>query len=176
MLRIVSRRLASASSSAVGMNVAAELGRERLPVVAGARTSACLVSAQNPGPPSFSSCQNTGRLARSRSNWSWGTPRPQVLAEQVDVVQAIVGHRHRWSSLVRSGHDAPEGRHRQVVGYRVGIDAAHHLEAQQQADERRARAGPAGLAADPLGATRCRPTPPGSGRARWARACGLRAA
>ena len=44
-------------------------------------TSACLVSAQNP-VSSASGCQHTGASARSRSNWSWGTPRPQVAASR----------------------------------------------------------------------------------------------
>ena len=176
MLRIVSRRLASASSSAVGMNVAPSSEENVSQLWLTWRTSACLVSAQNPGPPSFSSCQKTGADRRSRSNWSWGTPRPQVLADRSmssrrSSVTVTGGPPWAW----QSGHDGPEGRHRQVVGHRVGADAAHHLQAEQQADQRRPGAGPAGLAARPTRPTRCRPTPPRTGPTRWARACGLRA-
>ena len=81
MFRIVSRSWARASSSWLGMNVP-PTSEEK---VAGswlmARTSACLVMAQNPVSPG-SGCQWTGSSARSRSNWSWGTPWPQVAARR----------------------------------------------------------------------------------------------
>ena len=56
------------------------------------RTSACLVMAQKPGVVGARGCQYTGASRRSRSNWSWGSPLPQVPGQQVDALEAV-GHR-----------------------------------------------------------------------------------
>ena len=72
IMRIVRRRLASASSSAVGMNAPPSSEEYTALLCDTERTSACFVTAQK--PVSFgSSCQNTGASRRSRSNWSCGS-------------------------------------------------------------------------------------------------------
>ena len=73
--------LASASSSEVGMNVPPSSEENVSWSWLTARTSACLVTAQKP-VSSGSGCQYTGASARSRSNWSCGTPLPQVPASR----------------------------------------------------------------------------------------------
>ena len=100
-MRMVRRRLASASSSAVGMNVPPSSELKVALSWLTAFTSACLVSAQNP-VSSTSGWKYTGASARSRSNWSCGHPPPPGGGEQVDPVEGR-GHRHRLVSWCRLG-------------------------------------------------------------------------
>ena len=115
------------------------------------RTSACFVIAQKP-VSSSSGCQNTGASARSRSNWSWGTPLPQVAGEEVDPLELGGGHGMRAPCCACGADGAPEGGDGGVGVDGIGVDASHHLEAQEHADDRRSRRRARGGARPPRSA------------------------
>ena len=181
--RIVRRRLASASSSAVGMNVPPSSELKVALSWLTAFTSACLVSAQNP-VSSTSGCQHTGASARMPVELVVGHPTPPGGGEQVDPVDGR-GHRHRhrlvsWSSG-RGADGASEGGDRGAVVDGGWVDAAHHLEADQHADHGGARRVGRARGGRRRPPTRRRPrrrspTPPRSGGRGAARARSSRAA
>ena len=82
----------------------------------GARTPA-------PRPAAGRTGRGARRGPRCRPSRSMPSRRSSVTVIACDLL---------WSS----GDDAAEGGDRQLVGHRVGVDPAHHLQAQQQADQR----------------------------------------
>ena len=172
MLRIVSRRLGQRLLVGGRDERGAELGGERRASRGCARcTSACLVSAQKPGPPSFSWCQKTGASRRRRSNWSWGTPRPHVLASRsmssrrssVTVTGGspwcVAVTTPRRAATARSSVTA-SGSTRRIISR----PSSRPMTAGPGARVRRPRRRPTPR-------IRCRPRPPRYRADRWARAC-----
>ena len=136
MLRIVSRSWARASSSWRGDERAAQLGGEGRPVVADGPHVGVLGDGPEPG---------VVRLRVPVDRVLGPEPVELVVGhalapgggQEVDAVEAIRS-RSRGLPFGSIAVTTPaEGGDRQVVGHRVGVDAAHHLQAEEQADERR---------------------------------------
>ena len=143
---------ASASRSWVGMNVPPELGGEHLAVVAdgahvgvlGDRPEARAVGLGVP---------EDRRLAPQQVELVVGHARAPGVGQQVDAVESV---RHvmrvRLLGVVLPTTPRRAATARSSVDG-IGVDAAHHLEAEQQADD----GGPAPAVGRPRRSTRARP-------------------